>query len=74
MKKFHSGKLKSGGSGKKVTNPSQAVAIMLSEKAKADAGDAEYMPDRPESQSPAAGMKKRAVRPAQFGRKKPSYL
>lgn len=32
MGKFKAGKLKSGGSGTKVTNPKQAVAIMYSEK------------------------------------------
>lgn len=32
MPKFKSGELKSGGSGKTVHNPKQAVAIMLSEK------------------------------------------
>jgi hypothetical protein len=32
MGKFKSGVLKSGGSGKRVTNPKQAVAIMYSEK------------------------------------------
>lgn len=32
MSKFHAGTLKSGGSGKKVTNPMQAVAIEYSEK------------------------------------------
>jgi hypothetical protein len=31
MEKMKKGKLKSGGSGKKVTNPKQAVAIGLSE-------------------------------------------
>ncbi|HEY5462754.1 MAG TPA: DUF6496 domain-containing protein [Hanamia sp.] len=31
MHEMHEGKLKSGGSGKKVTNPKQAVAIGLSE-------------------------------------------
>jgi hypothetical protein len=31
MEKFKKGELKSGGSGKKVTNPKQAVAIGLSE-------------------------------------------
>lgn len=31
MDEFKSGKLKSGGSGKKVTNPKQAIAIGLSE-------------------------------------------
>lgn len=34
MKKFKQGKLKSGRSGKKVTNPKQAVAIGLSEARK----------------------------------------
>jgi hypothetical protein len=32
MRKFHEDRLKSGGSGKTVTNPMQAVAIMYSEK------------------------------------------
>lgn len=32
MSKWHSGTLKSGGSGKPVRNQKQAVAIMLSEK------------------------------------------
>ncbi|MGE5041321.1 MAG: DUF6496 domain-containing protein [Candidatus Levyibacteriota bacterium] len=31
MHEMHEGKLRSGGSGKKVTNPKQAVAIGLSE-------------------------------------------
>ena len=31
MHEMHQGKLKSGGSGKKVTNPKQAIAIGLSE-------------------------------------------
>jgi len=34
MHEMHEGKLKSGGSGKKVTNPKQAVAIALSEARK----------------------------------------
>lgn len=42
MGKFGAGKLKSGGSGKTVTDPKQAVAIMLSEKRKAKAGKKEY--------------------------------
>lgn len=41
MHKFKSGSLKSS-SGDKVTNRKQAIAIMLSEKRKADAGDTEY--------------------------------
>jgi hypothetical protein len=34
MHEMHEGKLKSGGSGKKVTNPKQAIAIGLSEARK----------------------------------------
>ena len=34
MKEFKEGKLKSGRSGKKVTNPKQAIAIALSEARK----------------------------------------
>jgi len=34
MHEMHQGKLKSGGSGKKVTNPKQAIAIALSEARK----------------------------------------
>ncbi len=36
MDEFKSGELKSGGSGKKVTNPKQAIAIAISEQRKAD--------------------------------------
>jgi hypothetical protein len=42
MDKWKSGVLKSGGSGKPVKSQKQAVAIMLSEKRKAQAGNAEY--------------------------------
>lgn len=42
MHKWKAGSLKSGGSGKPVKNQKQAVAIMLSEKRKADSGDEEY--------------------------------
>jgi hypothetical protein len=42
MKKWKSGTLKSGGSGPPIHSQKQAVAIMLSEKRKADAGDEEY--------------------------------
>ncbi len=46
--KFKSGKLTSGSKkGPKVTNPKQAVAIMLSEKGKA-AGKPEYRAKRPD--------------------------
>lgn len=45
MHKFKHGKLRSGSKkGKKVTNRKQAIAIMLSEKKKADEGDSEYGP------------------------------
>lgn len=37
MDEFKHGKLKSGGSGKKVTNPKQAIAIGLSEARRAGA-------------------------------------
>lgn len=42
MSKWKAGALKSGGSGSPVRSQKQAVAIMLSEKRKADAGDEEY--------------------------------
>lgn len=42
MHKWKAGTLKSGGSGKKVKSQKQAVAIMLSEKRKAQAGKKEY--------------------------------
>lgn len=43
MHKWKSGDLRSGSkSGKKVTSQKQAVAIMLSEKRKADSGKEEY--------------------------------
>ena len=38
MEEFKEGSLKSGGSGKQVTNPKQAIAIALSEQRKADKG------------------------------------
>lgn len=47
MHKFKHGELKSGGSGKVVKNRKQAIAIMLSEKRKADAGNKEYQPVGP---------------------------
>ena len=42
MSKWKGGKLHSGGSGKVVKNRKQAIAIMLSEKRKAEGGDEEY--------------------------------
>lgn len=44
MHKFKHGDLKSGGSGEKVTNRKQAIAIMLSEKRAAAKGKKEYQP------------------------------
>ena len=46
MSKWKQGSLRSGNkvSGPKVTSQPQAVAIMLSEKRKADEGDEEYQP------------------------------
>jgi len=47
MPKFKSGLLHSGSkSGPAVKNPKQAIAIMLSEKRKAKAGNSEYQPKR----------------------------
>jgi hypothetical protein len=49
MDKWKHGKLHSGGKGKGhpiVHSQNQAVAIMLSEKRKAEAGDEEYRPKR----------------------------
>lgn len=42
MPKWKAGALRSGGSGKPVRSQKQAVAIMLSEKRKAESGDTEY--------------------------------
>jgi Family of unknown function (DUF6496) len=42
MHKYKTGKLYSGGSGKRVNNPKQAIAIMLSEKRQAESGKTEY--------------------------------
>ena len=42
MHKWGRGELKSGSTGGKVKSQKQAVAIMLSEKRKADSGDEEY--------------------------------
>ena len=55
MKEYKSGTLKSGGSGKKVTNPKQAIAIALSEARNMNQGGMMYRPeiyDRPMFQTP----------------------
>jgi hypothetical protein len=51
MHKFKHGTLKSGGSGKTVSNRKQAVAIMLSEKRAAKKGKKEYKSSRKSSRS-----------------------
>jgi len=47
MSKFKAGSLKSGGGGAPVKNRSQAIAIMLSEKKKAQGGKTEYQSKDP---------------------------
>ena len=42
MSKWKAGSLRSGGTGSPVRSQKQAIAIMLSEKKKADEGDEEY--------------------------------
>ena len=54
MHEMHEGKLKSGRSGKKVTNPKQAVAIGLSEAREEGA----KVPKKKDSQSSKPGPKK----------------
>ena len=61
MHKWGAGTLKSGGSGKPVKSQKQAVAIMLSEKRKADAGDSEYA-----ASTPRKGLPKKS-RPKLYG-------
>ena len=47
MKKFKAGKLHSGSkTGKVVESPDQALAILISEKKKAEQGKKEYQPKR----------------------------
>jgi Family of unknown function (DUF6496) len=53
MREFKEGKLRSGGSGKKVTNPKQAVAIGLSEAREAGA----KVPKKASSNRTASGDK-----------------
>ena len=44
LSKWKAGSLRSGGTGSPVKSQKQAVAIMLSEKRKAEEGDEEYKP------------------------------
>lgn len=60
MHEFKEGELKSGGSGKTVKNPKQAIAIGLSEARKAGA---KVPPERPSASSPKV-EKKRAAKKA----------
>lgn len=46
LHKFKHHQLRSGSTGERVTNRKQAVAIMLSEKEKAEQGDKEYQPKK----------------------------
>lgn len=56
MHEMHEGKLQSGGSGKKVTNPKQAIAIGLSEARE----EGKKVPKKSNSSSPDSGAKKSA--------------
>lgn len=55
MHKWKTGQLKSGGDGKPVKSQAQAVAIMLSEKKKAEQGDEEYQPKHIKAMRKAMG-------------------
>jgi hypothetical protein len=66
MHEFKEGSLKSGGSGKKVTNPKQAIAIGLSEAREAGA----KVPRKAASSKPAAKGSRRS--PAKKSAKKRS--
>lgn len=54
MHEFKEGKLKSGGSGKKVKNPKQAIAIGLSEARRAGA---KVPPEKPQASGKTAKKK-----------------
>lgn len=58
MKKWGAGTLKSG-SGEPVKDQKQAVAVMLSEKRKAESGKEEYMPKHERSMREAMQRRKR---------------
>jgi len=64
MHKFKHGELHSGSDkGPKVKNRKQAIAIMLSEKRKADSGDSEYKSIGPDAKTKAeiTGRKKKGI-------------
>ena len=54
MHKWKTGALKSGGSGAPVRSQKQAVAIMLSEKRKAQGGKTEYQSRKKKKRTPQA--------------------
>jgi hypothetical protein len=62
MHKFKTGALHSGSkSGKLVKNRKQAIAIMLSEKKKAEGGDSEYKAD---NENFGGNMKSKSISPS----------
>ena len=70
MHKFKHGNLHSGSKGgKKVHNRQQAIAIMLSEKRKADEGDEEYEPDSEPDDDADDGESSDSIGPS-FGMKR----
>jgi len=64
LPKFKSGKLRAGDrvSGKIVTNPKQAMAIMIAEKKKAAGGDPEYQSSGSTGINPSPNAKSRMFR------------
>lgn len=63
MEKMKEGKLKSGGSGRKVKNPKQAIAIGLSEARKKGAKVPPAPSSRKKSASPSRARKTKSARP-----------
>lgn len=63
MKKMKEGKLKSGGSGRKVKNPKQAVAIGLSEARKKGAKAPPAPSSRRKSAASSRAKKPKSARP-----------
>ena len=68
MDEYKHGKLKSGGSGKKVKSRKQAIAIGLSEARK----EGDKVPSRKKSSRKASGKKKSSTRKKSSSRKKKS--
>ncbi len=63
MHEMHDGKLKSGVSGKKVTNPTQAIAIGLSEAREEGAKVPKKSSDKKSSPSKSSSIKSTAQKP-----------